>query len=145
MTSIQPELAVRRGREAVAFYVAAFDATVVHLAGGTDAEPAVVAQLTAGDATFWVSDEAPDAGQHSPESLGGGTVRLLLVVDDPREVVASAAAHGASVTAEVHEEHGWLLGRIVDPFGHHWEIGHPRTSDPTAGRGRGVSRRAARS
>ena len=125
MTSIQPELAVRRGREAVAFYVAAFDATVQHLVGGTDDYPDVVAQLTTGDATFWVSDEAPGAGQHSPESLGGGSVRLLLVVDDPEDVVASATAHGATVTAPVHQEHGWLLGRIVDPFGHHWEIGRP--------------------
>ena len=130
MTSIQPQLAVRRGREALAFYVAAFDATVLHLVGGTDDNPDVVAQLSVGDATFWISDEAPDAGQHSPESLGGGTVRLLLVVDDPHDVVASAAAHGASVTAEVHEEHGWLLGRIVDPFGHHWEIGHPTAGWP---------------
>jgi PhnB protein len=130
MTSIQPQLAVRRGREAVGFYVAAFDATVIHLVGGTDDMPEVVAQLAAGDATFWVSDEAPDHGQHSPESLGGGTVRLLLVVDDPHDVVASAATHGASVTAEVHEEHGWLLGRITDPFGHNWEIGHPLSTWP---------------
>jgi PhnB protein len=25
----------------------------------------------------------------------------------------------------VMEEHGWRLGRIIDPFGHHWEIGRP--------------------
>jgi PhnB protein len=23
------------------------------------------------------------------------------------------------------DEHGWRLGRIVDPFGHEWEIGRP--------------------
>jgi PhnB protein len=22
-------------------------------------------------------------------------------------------------------EHGWQLGRILDPFGHEWEIGKP--------------------
>jgi hypothetical protein len=25
----------------------------------------------------------------------------------------------------VGDEHGWRLGRIVDPFGHEWEIGVP--------------------
>jgi PhnB protein len=25
----------------------------------------------------------------------------------------------------VKEDYGWRLGRVVDPFGHHWEIGRP--------------------
>jgi PhnB protein len=25
----------------------------------------------------------------------------------------------------VEEAYGWRLGRLVDPFGHHWEIGRP--------------------
>jgi PhnB protein len=25
----------------------------------------------------------------------------------------------------VSDEHGWRIGRIVDPFGHEWEIGKP--------------------
>jgi PhnB protein len=25
----------------------------------------------------------------------------------------------------VAEDYGWRLGRVVDPFGHHWEIGRP--------------------
>ena len=133
MTAIQPELAVRRGREAVDFYVAAFGATVVHRVGGDAGNPSVVAQLAVGEAAFWVSDEAPGSGQHSPESLGGGTVRLLLVVDDPADVVGRAEALGATVTAPVHEEHGWRLGRIVDPYGHHWEVGHPVVPWPPGG------------
>lgn len=32
---------------------------------------------------------------------------------------------GATATAEVADEHGWRLGRIIDPFGHEWEIGTP--------------------
>src|SRR5204863_3644852 len=61
MTSLQPELAVRQGRDAVAFYVAAFGATEIYRVGGTDESPSLVAQLTVGDATFWVSDEAPES------------------------------------------------------------------------------------
>ena len=47
----------------------------------------------------------------------------LLVVDDPTAVVRRAVAAGATETSPVAIEHGWLLGRIVDPFGHEWEIG----------------------
>jgi PhnB protein len=125
VTGIQPELVVRRGRQAVAFYVEAFGAAVLHQVGGTDEEPEVVAQLAAGDAVFWVHDEAPGAGLQSPGTLGGSSVRLLLVVDDPATVVDRAERAGATVEAPVQDEHGWRLGRLRDPFGHHWEIGRP--------------------
>ena len=127
MTSarIAPELAVRRGREAVELYAAAFGAVELYRVGGTDEHEPVVAQLEVGDASFWVADESPPHGSHSPESVGGSTVRLLLVVDDPAAVVARAEAAGATVAAPVEESHGWLLGRVADPFGHQWEIGRP--------------------
>jgi uncharacterized glyoxalase superfamily protein PhnB len=57
--------------------------------------------------------------------VGGSTVRLLLVVEDPHSVVERAVGLGATEIAPVGEGHGWLLGRIEDPFGHHWEIGKP--------------------
>ena len=122
---VVPELSVRRGLEAIAFYERAFGAVVVYRVGGTEHNPDVVAQLVVGDATFWVSDEAPDVGNYSPETLGGGTVRLLLVVEDPAAVVALAVSEGAREIYPVSEQHRWLLGRIEDPFGHHWEIGKP--------------------
>jgi len=34
-------------------------------------------------------------------------------------------AAGAKVVQPVANQYGWRLGRIVDPFGHHWEIGNP--------------------
>ncbi|WP_431213662.1 hypothetical protein ACQ86N_01755 [Puia sp. P3] len=36
-----------------------------------------------------------------------------------------AVAAGAEVIFPVNESHGWRLGRLVDPFGLHWEIGRP--------------------
>jgi PhnB protein len=130
---IEPELAVRDGRAAVAFYEAAFGARIIHRVGGTDAEPAIVAQLEVGDARFWVADEAPDHGTVAPGGRGGTTVRLLLVVADPDAVVARAAGAGATVHFPVGEEHGWRLGRIEDPAGHHWEIGRPLGTWPPDG------------
>jgi PhnB protein len=122
---VVPQLSVRRGREAVAFYQAAFGATEVYRVGGTDAEPAVVSQLSVGDGTFWVADEAPGHANFSPETLGGGTVRLLLEVDDPDAAIARAVAAGATLVYPAADAHGWRLGRIVDPYGHHWEVGTP--------------------
>jgi PhnB protein len=122
VTSVQPELWVDRGAEAVAFYQAAFGATVLHRVG--DGED-IVAQLAIGDAAFWVST-AGSAGQRlNPKAIGGATSRTLLVVDDPDAVFDRAIAAGATPTATPANEHGWRLARITDPFGQQWEIGRP--------------------
>jgi PhnB protein len=122
---ILPELSVRRGRAAIEFYKAAFGAAEDYRVGGTDEHEPVVAQLSVGDARFWVADEAPEHGTFSPESVGGATVRMLLIVDDPAAAVERAVGAGATLLAPVAEEHGWRMGRIADPFGHHWEVGTP--------------------
>jgi PhnB protein len=122
---IAPELSVRRGREAVEFYKAAFDAVEIYRVGGTGEHEPVVSQLRIGEATFWVSDESPANGHSSPETLGGSTVRVLLVVPDPVAVVERTVSLGARLLSKVQAEHGWLLGRIADPYGHQWEIGKP--------------------
>jgi PhnB protein len=127
---VSPELSVRRGREAVEFYKTAFGAEEIYRVGGSDEHEDVVSQLSVGNASFWVSDESPPNQNFSPESLGGSTVRLLLVVDDPHSVVERAVALGATEVAPVEEAHRWLLGRIEDPFGHHWEIGKPLVDWP---------------
>jgi PhnB protein len=123
--TVSPELSVRRGREAVNFYKDAFGAVEIYRVGGTEEAQDVVAQLSLGGALFWVSDESPFHKNFSPESLGGSTVRLLLTVQDPHSVVERAVALGATAMSPVQEEHGWLIGRIEDPFGHQWEIGKP--------------------
>jgi PhnB protein len=127
------QLSVRRGREAVEFYKAAFGAVEVYRVGGTDENQAVVSQLMVGDASFWVADESPEHENFSPESLGGSAVRMLLIVDDPDAAVERAVAAGATLVYAVAEEHGWRLGRINDPFGHHWEVGKPLGSWPPPG------------
>jgi PhnB protein len=129
-TGVQAQLSVRRGREAVEFYQQAFGADEVFRFGGDEAGEEVVAQLAIGDTLFWVEDESPEHHNFSPETLGGASERMLLVVDDPVAVVDRAVAAGASEVYAVGESHGWQLGRIVDPFGHHWEIGRPLSAWP---------------
>jgi PhnB protein len=116
-------LSVRNGARAVEFYRSAFGALEVYRV--EDPTGAVVSRLSIDGAEFWLSDESPEHGNFSPESLGGGTVRMILTVPDPDEVYAHAVAAGARAVCEVEEAHGWRLGRVVDPFGHHWEIGRP--------------------
>ena len=123
---------MKRGRAAVDFYKKAFGAAEIYRVGGTDAHEPVVSQLRVGETTFWVADESPEHQNFSPETLGGGTVKLLLTVDDPDRVVQRALAAGATEVVPVGESHGWRLGRIVDPFGHHWEIGMPLGPWPPA-------------
>jgi len=122
-TCIQPMLSVRRGADAVDFYKSAFGAEVAYRIDAPDG--AVVARLSIDGAEFWVADESPEHKNFSPETLDGGTVRLVMVVDDPDAAFARALAAGAKVVWPVANQHGWRLGRLVDPFGHHWEIGKP--------------------
>ncbi len=122
MTAVQPELWVDRPADAVAFYERAFGARVLHRVGPGDD---IVAQLAVGDAVFWVAGASSEMQRFSPAAIGGRTSRTLLVVDDPAATQHAAVAAGATETAPVADEHGWRLGRIVDPFGHEWELGHP--------------------
>lgn len=127
---VQCQLSVRRGREAVEFYRAAFGAVELYRFGGTDDHEEVVAQLAVGGTAFWVEDESPTHKNFSPQSLGGSTERMLLIVDDPEVVIARAIKAGAREIYPVTDEHGWRLGRVEDPFGHHWEVGKPVTDWP---------------
>jgi PhnB protein len=122
MSSIQPELWVEDAGEAVRFYKAAFGAEVLHRVGEGDD---IVAQLGVGDAAFWVAPTSAQMKRLSPRAIDGTTSRTLLVVEDPESVVRQTVAAGATESSPVSNEQGWLLGRIIDPFGHEWEIGVP--------------------
>jgi len=143
---IAPQLAVRGGRAAVEFYKAAFGAVELHRAGGSDPpfgrapmraqaseNEAVVAQLAVDGASFWVADESPEHGSFSPESLEGASTKMLLRVPDPQAALARALAAGAREIHPVQAAHGWLIGKIEDPYGHHWEIAAPTVPWPPPG------------
>ena len=123
MTSIAPMLSVRRGTQAVEFYKVAFGAVERFRIDSETGE--VVARLAVQGAEFWVADESPEHANFSPETLGGGTVRMVMIVSDPDAAFARAIAAGGTVVWPVDNKYGWRLGRMADPFGHHWEIGKP--------------------
>jgi PhnB protein len=121
---LQPMLSVRGGAQAVEFYQRAFGASEIFRI--SEDGVSVVARLAIGKAEFWVADESPAHENYSPESLNGSTVRMVLIVDDPDAFAARAVSAGAKVVNPVEDQpYGWRVGRVVDPFGHHWEIGKP--------------------
>ena len=120
-------LSVRKGANAIDFYKEAFAAVELFRIENESGE--IVAQLAVGSAEFWLADESPQHFNFSPESLGGGSVRMLLITEDPDAAFERAVAAGATVVSPVVDQHGWRLGRVVDPFGHHWEIGKPSSKE----------------
>ena len=119
-TQVTATLSVKDWLAAVSFYQKAFGAKIEFAIEGGG-----VGQLSVEGAEFWVADESPDHQHYSPLTLGGCSVRMLLIVEDPDAVQANAIAAGATEVVPVSNAYGWRLGRIVDPAGHHWEIGKP--------------------
>ena len=117
-------LTVRNAAAAIEFYRRAFEAG--EQTRLTTPSGQVVAELAIGDDPFFAVDENPDAFNLSPDALGGTTVRISLIVDDPDGVAARAIAAGAIELFPVADQpYGLRQGRVVDPFGHHWLIGTP--------------------
>lgn len=56
-------------------------------------------------------------------------MKIRLLAETERNLEAlfdQAVAAGATVVSPVSDQsYGWRVGRFVDPFGHHWEIGMP--------------------
>jgi PhnB protein len=119
-TSLAPWLSVRDSVAAVAFYKSAFGAIETYKLEGEAG--GIIARLSIQDAEFWVSEggTAPEGD----ENVGGHTIRMILTVEEPEAFFEKALNAGAKEIFPVGEEHGWKLGRLVDPFGLHWEIGH---------------------
>jgi PhnB protein len=123
-TTFQPKvtatLSVRDWPAAMAFYRLAFDAVETYSVPGGG-----VGRLSVGGAEFWVAEESKLHLNFSPQTLGGCSVRMLLIVEDPQRLCERAVEAGATQVVPVARQHGWILGRILDPSGHHWEVGRP--------------------
>ena len=120
---IAPWLTISRDARAIEFYKSAFAAAEVYRydsqTGGS------VVRLSVQGAEFWVSEETEKAQEWPSQPLGGNSLRIILTVADPDALFARALAAGAKQIFPVSEGHGWRIGRLADPFGLHWELGHP--------------------
>lgn len=120
-TSIEPWLTVKCAAKAVKFYKAAFDAIESYRLETPDG--GLVVKLSVGSANFWIAGDNTELEQAGDQSLACDNIRMILTVNDPNKFFAKALGAGASEVFPVGEQHGWRIGRLVDPFGLHWEIG----------------------
>jgi PhnB protein len=123
-------LTVRDGAAAIAYYQHVFGA----VEEDRFAEPngrIGHADLRIGDAPLMLSDEYPDYGARSPDTIGGSPVMLHLYVEDADAVVARAVEAGAKLDAPVEDQfYGDRGGKITDPFGHRWWIATRKENVP---------------
>src|SRR5260370_26512577 len=121
-----PHLIVSNGLAALEFYKAAFGAEEGHRMMAPDGKRLMHGEIMRDGHKFFVSDEfgASEGGScKTPETLGGTSVRVTLLVDDADALVERAVAGGARVLMPVQDMFwGARYGKIVDPFGHEWGI-----------------------
>ena len=125
-TSLRPRLIVADAQAAIEFYASAFGASEL-VRFTDDAGATVHAELTIGDAGFYLKDA--DSDDPDPLALGGTPVLLsqrVPTIDAVDGTVGAAVRHGATVIFPVADrDYGERDGRIADPFGHVWLIGSP--------------------
>jgi PhnB protein len=81
------------------------------------------AEFTIGDTRLMISDEYPDYGAVSPETLGGSPVMFTVYVDDVDTVFARAVAAGARGLRDPEDQpYGARMGSLLDPWGHRWSV-----------------------
>jgi len=126
-TSLSPMLTVVDAAGAIDFYYRAFGASEISRL--TTPGGQIVAEMTIDGARFGVVDENPAGFNLSPQSLGGTSVRVSLIVDDPDAVMRRAMDAGATEVFPLADQpYGMRQGRVQDPYGHHWLIGRPLAS-----------------
>jgi PhnB protein len=119
-----PMLTVKDAASAADFYRRALGAEETSRTAAPTGQ--LVIEMTVQGHRFVAVDENPSAFNVSPGSVGGTTVRLSLIVDDPDALAARFVAAGGSLIFPVGDQpYGMRQGRVADPEGHHWLLGRP--------------------
>jgi PhnB protein len=121
-----PHLAVSNGLAALAFYMEVFGAEEGENMKTPDGKRLIHGEIILDGHKLFLSDEfdSSEGGTvKTPESLGGRSVRITVMVDDADAIVERAVARGAQILMPVQDMFwGARYGKIVDPFGHEWGI-----------------------
>src|SRR5438874_1010751 len=96
--SLTPYLSVRVAAEAIEFYKKAFGAKERYRFPGPDGKTIGHAEIVIGNSIVMLSDEFPQSGNRSPQSLNGTTVTLALYVEDVDAAFRRAVEAGAKVS-----------------------------------------------
>ena len=124
-----PYLAVGNAREAIAWYIDAFGASLVGDMYEMDDGRIGHAELQIGDGVLYLADEYAELGLKAP-APHAVSVSLMLHVADTDATLQRARDRGAAVQREPYENYGARNATIIDPFGHRWMLSGPVTGAP---------------
>ena len=121
--TLTPSLTVRNAERAIEFYKQAFGAEVRGgVAKGPDGK-VMHAELKIGDSVIMLTDEYPEFGSKSPQSIGDSGMGLHIYLDNVDAAFDRAVKAGASVEMPVMDQFwGDRYGKLKDPFGHKWSM-----------------------
>lgn len=119
--TVTPYLAVKNASDAIDFYKRALGAT--ERFRFEDEGRIGHAELQVGDSIIMLSDEWPEGGHLSPQSLGGTATSLHVYVADVDSAFSKAIDAGAKEERAVQDQfYGDRTGTFADPFGHRWSL-----------------------
>ena len=120
--TVTPYLIVNNAAEAIDFYSRAFGATEKLRMPGPGGF-IMHAEIQIGDSVVMLSDEHPDVGAFSPETVGGNPVSMMIYSEDVDAAFARAIEAGAQEVMPIEDMFwGDRYGRLADPYGHVWGI-----------------------
>ncbi len=121
--TIIPYIVAKNAKQAIVFYISAFEA--IENFRMTDPGDGRIghAELMIGNSLIMLSDEYPDFGAVSPDTLGGTAVTLHLSTKTVDADVTRAVAAGAILLrAPADQSFGERSAILLDPFGHRWML-----------------------
>lgn len=119
---VTPSLVVRGAANAIEFYKKAFGAKELNRMDGPGGK-LLHAEIKIGDSIVMLSDEFPEMGSSSPQTVGGVSASLLIYTKDVDALFNQALAAGATVSMPLSDVFwGDRYGRVKDPFGHDWQL-----------------------
>jgi PhnB protein len=120
--TVTPYLAVDGASAAIDFYKDMLGASERMRLDGPDGRVGH-AELQVGGSVIMLADENPDSGFLGPKKVGGTPVMIHVYVDDVDAAVERAVSGGATVARPIEDHfYGDRSGRLVDPFGHTWDL-----------------------
>lgn len=120
-TSAAPRIAFKSAAKAIDFYKAAFGAKETMRFELEGQIPH--AELMIGDSVILVTDEWPEGGRFSAETLGNSPVAMALSVPNVDAFFQHAVDAGATIVYPVKDQfYGRREGTLRDPFGYLWSV-----------------------
>jgi PhnB protein len=120
-TSASPRLTFKDAAKAIEFYKNAFGAkeTMRFEMGGKIPH----AEIVIGNSTVFLTEEWPEGGRFSAETLGNSPVMMSLDVPDVDKFFAHAIGTGAKTVIPIADQfYGRREGTLQDPFGYLWSV-----------------------